>query len=444
MLSEIPPDLDEFFQHMLRRIPEEDRVQASKIFQLVCDKQAKSLPTLLTLSFTDEEDEDFALNDAIGAESLPEIRSRLVALRRRLDSQCMDLLVCPPAKKVEGSGWDNPRVEYLHRTVKDFLGSRASQEVLQSYTSGAIDASWYTCNAFLAELLFMYKFADWTSNEHQRRMAQLALFEGCITQMAYTTKINSHYSQRIFECAIDHVDPLLVADGEILAFEKARSGSLGPFSPETDQIFSTYQQHRLSVDHKYLLMAILVGFKHYAKSYLTDLRDCVDSAPYFLSAFSETKRNPNTCDPDLFQLIVERGVCIKYTETAHVLFMGCFELTKSGLLTGNKSARITKLLLEKTAGMNATMEQLINFQCNLIKGIRVSFMGSDRDMLIEDAQDARTTWESTVAVQSKSPTVLASTKEIIPVSTESRRAKQKKFSLGWSIFSSKTKAANKR
>ena len=446
MLSEMPPDLDEFFQHMLRRIPEEDRVQASKIFQLVCDEQAQSLPTLLTLSFTDEEDEDFALNDAIRGESLPEIRSRLVALRRRLDSQCMDLLVCPPAQKVEGFGWDNPRVEYLHRTVEEFLGSRASQEVLRSYTSGAIDASWYTCNASLAELLFMYEFAHWTSAERQRRKAQLALFEHCMTQMAHTAKINSHYSQRIFECAIDHVDPLLVTEGEILAFEKNRSGSQGPFSAETDRIFSTYQQHRLSVDHKYLLMAILVGFKHYAKFYLTDLRDCVDSAPYLLSAFSEAKWNPNTCDPDLFQLIIERGVCNKHIKTAGMLFMGCFELIRSELLTGNKSARITKLLLEKTAGMKATMEQLINFQCYFIEEIRVLFMGSDRDMLIEGAQDARmtwTAWESTPAVQSKSPTVLALTKETIPVSTEPRRAKQK-FSLGWSIFGSKTKAANKR
>ena len=147
MLDEMPPDLDKFFQHMLDRIPDADRVQASKIFQVVLGSDAGCLPSLMALSFTEEDSPDFALSDAIRGESRPQILSRTVAFRRRLDSQCMDLLWCPQgAENAELLGWDGASVYFLHRSVKDFLESDSSRNTLYSYTRACSNSTQHgTC-----------------------------------------------------------------------------------------------------------------------------------------------------------------------------------------------------------------------------------------------------------------------------------------------------------
>ena len=155
LLNEFPPDLDDFFQDMLRRIPEQDRSQTSKIFQLILDDRVGSLPSLMTISFTDEDVLDFALTNAVQTFSRAQILSRVVSFKRRLNSQCMDLLISGSERLSLGYRWEDTQIEYLHRTVKDFLMSDFSQKVLLDYTSGPFDTSRYLCNAFLAQMIFM-------------------------------------------------------------------------------------------------------------------------------------------------------------------------------------------------------------------------------------------------------------------------------------------------
>lgn len=148
MVDDIAPDLDELFRQMLNRIPREDRVQASKIFLLLLDGAQHSLADLMALSFTDEDDIDFALATGIVEESSAHILSRPVAFSRRLDSQCMDLLVCSPTGK--RSFWKAASVDYLHRTAKEFLTYSSTQQVLLTYAADRIDMNRYKANVALA------------------------------------------------------------------------------------------------------------------------------------------------------------------------------------------------------------------------------------------------------------------------------------------------------
>lgn len=111
----LPSGLEDLFSKILDRLNPSYFEQASKLFQLV---RASDTPlTILGLAFAED-----GFDKAIAAEVEPmspeQAKYRAERMRRRLNSRCKGLLDAPMQEHVFAV---EARVEYLHRTVKDFL-----------------------------------------------------------------------------------------------------------------------------------------------------------------------------------------------------------------------------------------------------------------------------------------------------------------------------------
>jgi hypothetical protein len=144
-LDLLPPDLEDLYNKMLNSLDQFYYSHASQFFQIV--RAATSPPTLLDLSFADEEPQ-FAFDCKIKPLTLEGRVARANTMRRRLNSRCKGLLEIdtsstashklerttprPPGferdwrkvRIIEQSDAD-ATVQYLHRTVKDYLESPA-------------------------------------------------------------------------------------------------------------------------------------------------------------------------------------------------------------------------------------------------------------------------------------------------------------------------------
>ena len=416
ILDEMPPDLDDFFQDMLQRIPEQDRIQSSKIFQIMLDDRVSHSPELMTLSFTDEGVHDFALTNAVETETRAQILSRVIAFKRRLNSQCMDLLVCGPGRKTSGRsghGWEDTRIEYLHRTVKDFLASEVSQGVLLNYTDGPFDTPRYLCNAFLAQMIFSNRlFPTFPPDHDPICIVQLFRFESCVRMSDYMRHGQNLQAKALFERAVDELD-------SVACFKQQRRREQG-FITDPDnkptlkmsQMNETYEQYHQEVSNKYLLMAISIGFNAYAKMYAQELPDNTNVAGYALCV--------SGCadfDPDLLYLILKRANNFE-SEGIPTLLLIYYAREHDVPVPS-----LIRVILEKTIGMTGYRRALSNFgdkATDRIKLIREPLIYQE---LIRKLHEVRKTWRRQ------------------PDTTSAEPAKQSKLSSKVkTIFSSKDRA----
>ncbi len=136
-LNQFPEDLEDFFQQMIESIPALYRRQAVRTFVITMSAPG---PLLLTLhSFLDciEDDPEFFLKrtEKLGDTELLRLHERM---RRQLEGRTKGLL-----EVVSGLASEHPyyrfTVDFLHRTVKDFLQS--SSKVQSFMTDGQKEAS---------------------------------------------------------------------------------------------------------------------------------------------------------------------------------------------------------------------------------------------------------------------------------------------------------------
>jgi len=136
-LDLLPPDLEDLYHKMLNSLDPFYYSHASQFFQII--RAAHECPTLLTLSFADEEP-DFIFECVVRSLTYEERIARADIMRRRLNSRCKGLLEVASSTTIHHRGMiANPlqvsdhfeeaeeltlagsTVQYLHRTVKDFL-----------------------------------------------------------------------------------------------------------------------------------------------------------------------------------------------------------------------------------------------------------------------------------------------------------------------------------
>ncbi len=142
----LPLDLEELFSKILDRLNPSYLEQASKLFQLV--RASKEPLSLLTLSFVED---GFEKAMAAEVEPIPQAQAeyRAETMRRRLNSRCKGLLEAnirghEPIIEV--------KVQYLHRTVKDFLGRPDIWEYVASCSPGTFDPDLSLFGAILLEI----------------------------------------------------------------------------------------------------------------------------------------------------------------------------------------------------------------------------------------------------------------------------------------------------
>ena len=133
-LQELPSDLEKLYDHMRSRVDQRYLEQAAQILQLV-HHWGEPMSTL-ALSFACEDD-PVAITMAQMTEWAPlEKNFRLQEQDRRLRSRCAGLLeIHGPAGKT--NGLFECRVEFIHRTAKEYLKKTQVWKTLLSETAGS-------------------------------------------------------------------------------------------------------------------------------------------------------------------------------------------------------------------------------------------------------------------------------------------------------------------
>jgi hypothetical protein len=153
-LDALPTDLEELFDKLLEKVEPAYYRQACQLIQLI-DEQTS--PTLLQLSYADDEDSRSAMLAKTHPLTPDEIGDRVEIMERRLKSRCKCFL-----EVYEHSGTENEpsltvsermKVGFLHRTAKDYL---RSDRIRAKIRDGTKDTSFNVCdrwaNAFLWSL----------------------------------------------------------------------------------------------------------------------------------------------------------------------------------------------------------------------------------------------------------------------------------------------------
>jgi hypothetical protein len=112
-LDSLPADLERLFWSILNSV---DIKRASQLLLIV---QSGPPMTLIELSFADEDDLDFAFQLPTAPLGDEIFMSRAKRMKRRLNACCKGLLEAQSTK--EGQPLPQRTIEYLHRTVRDFV-----------------------------------------------------------------------------------------------------------------------------------------------------------------------------------------------------------------------------------------------------------------------------------------------------------------------------------
>ncbi|OAL39757.1 hypothetical protein AYO20_01154 [Fonsecaea nubica] len=171
-LESIPLDLDDYFQRIFESVPVPYRKDASIILQTALSCSSEDAVgvrgvtdfqfRLMHLHFLDQsEDLCFGANSQLYDVDFthPQEGSDLLELlERMLMSRCMGLLETGSNTDENGyygySQTMNPgtRIEFLHRTVRDYFAGRAARDLLHRHTDSPFDAHMFQCNLMAIDI----------------------------------------------------------------------------------------------------------------------------------------------------------------------------------------------------------------------------------------------------------------------------------------------------
>ena len=147
-LDLLPADLEHLYDKILSSLDPFYLEHAAQLFKIVefSKRPLAYRPLeLLPLYYADEEDIKVALSALIRPLSPNEAQIRRQAMRNRLNSRCKGLLeVC--------SGGQGDIVQYLHRTVKDFIEGPKAHGMLHGVLKAHFDPSLRLCAGYLSRL----------------------------------------------------------------------------------------------------------------------------------------------------------------------------------------------------------------------------------------------------------------------------------------------------
>ncbi|KAF7515240.1 hypothetical protein G7054_g14678 [Neopestalotiopsis clavispora] len=166
-LKELPPTLEAFFQHMIDNIDEVYKRRAVEAFRIALTCPEPSL--LSTYTVLDQ------LREAHSqvVDGVPEIMTaRQLAkaagdTENRLYARCQGLLNVSRTHSSKGPEIGGDRVDFLHRSVRDFLNTRDMQEMLQSYSHESFNPNLELCRAMVATMRTVQQDESaWTVDKH--------------------------------------------------------------------------------------------------------------------------------------------------------------------------------------------------------------------------------------------------------------------------------------
>jgi len=149
-LDTLPGDLEMLFDKILQNLDPFYLTHAAQYFQFV--EAAKEPIPILWFSFSDEENLKSAIEMPVQISPEKMTFERIEAMKRRLNSRCKGLLDVERGFRVADQslgGQSALTVQYLHRTVKDFIQSAKAQQLLQPVVEKNFDPHLNLCIGFL-------------------------------------------------------------------------------------------------------------------------------------------------------------------------------------------------------------------------------------------------------------------------------------------------------
>jgi hypothetical protein len=153
-LNGLPAGLEEYFKKMLDTIEDVYQENTARIFQVsVHTTQPLSALALASLEI-EETDPHHAVNSSIKDLTEEDVISVSQKMRKHINARCKDLLEVTPSQH----NFLQYQVEFLHRTVRDFLKTRDMYDLLRGRTRGGFDP-WVSISRML---LYQIKHFPWT------------------------------------------------------------------------------------------------------------------------------------------------------------------------------------------------------------------------------------------------------------------------------------------
>jgi len=175
-LSRIPKTLEAFFQQMLDSVDEEYSELMPK--QLQYALSSADAQSLITLWFLDEgeEDPEYAFKEKVKPLSIEQLTYMEDQMKRRLQARCKGLL------EVHEDSYPHRclryRVDFLHRTVRDYLLTPDMQKMLKTRLPENFETRILFCKALLAQLKTADFEATPTSVAYSRDLVEDLMFYG--------------------------------------------------------------------------------------------------------------------------------------------------------------------------------------------------------------------------------------------------------------------------
>lgn len=161
-MDALPDELEDLYDSMVDRLSPAYAAHAAKMFQLM--NAAAVPPRVLEFTFTDEETVETALARGAGPLKDQDAIAKYHSMRRRLKSRTMGLLeVIPnghpsnPMRLIRESS-----VQYLHRTVKDYIGQQMAEKRFRNVMDPYFDPHLQFCVARLLLIKSSWCSDPWT------------------------------------------------------------------------------------------------------------------------------------------------------------------------------------------------------------------------------------------------------------------------------------------
>ncbi|KAF2493004.1 hypothetical protein BU16DRAFT_514299, partial [Lophium mytilinum] len=149
-VREFPSDLEAFFMQIFTSLDRFYHVQTARAFQVAIATHKPLPPIFYWLIDLEEEDTDYAIKSEQQPQDLEEFESRNLNIQVRLNGRCKGLLEVTTNDEEELLFRE--QVDFLHRTVKDFLLTKDMQTLMLSWSGTIFDAHLAICRAMLAHI----------------------------------------------------------------------------------------------------------------------------------------------------------------------------------------------------------------------------------------------------------------------------------------------------
>ncbi|KAF2877567.1 hypothetical protein BDV95DRAFT_644940 [Massariosphaeria phaeospora] len=147
IVDQLPQDLEEYFTRIIQRIEKQYQQEMAQIFLISIHARTPKPLFYYSLLERERADPDYALKAPVRPMSVDEISENIIIWKSRLHNRCGDLLVVEDVTTT----LFGPKVDFLHRTVRDFLRECCYRQLRETLTADFI-SEWSLCKMVLYSL----------------------------------------------------------------------------------------------------------------------------------------------------------------------------------------------------------------------------------------------------------------------------------------------------